>query len=186
MQIRPKSTLCTKSMEIHLFFRNSLMTSWKVNKFRSEQKCVHRIFFRRWDRWFWVGNDSRSPEKSKSVFNQFPIILDYLGRIYKVLEECITDGRTDGRTDGQTDGPTDQRTDKASYRDARTHLKIWTRLCAKNTFFPVWNKISDINLFVIICPFDKKNDENKFMARSRGAERHERLNQLKCVNQCVN
>ena len=28
------------------------------------------------------------------------------------------------RTDGRTDQPTDRRTDKASYRDARTHLKI--------------------------------------------------------------
>ena len=29
-------------------------------------------------------------------------------------------------TNGPTDGPTDRRTDKASYRDARTHLKMKT------------------------------------------------------------
>ena len=28
-------------------------------------------------------------------------------------------------TDGRTDGPMDRRTDRPSYRDARTHLKIW-------------------------------------------------------------
>ena len=32
---------------------------------------------------------------------------------------------TDRRMDGWTDGQTDQRTDTPSYRDARTHLKIW-------------------------------------------------------------
>ena len=35
---------------------------------------------------------------------------------------------TDGRTDGRTNGPTDGRTHKASYKDARTHLKRMTKL----------------------------------------------------------
>ena len=35
------------------------------------------------------------------------------------LDESVTDGPTNQRTDQPTDG----RTDKASYRDARTHLK---------------------------------------------------------------
>ena len=33
----------------------------------------------------------------------------------------------DGWTDGQTDGPTDGPMDRASYRDARTHLKVGYR-----------------------------------------------------------
>ena len=43
------------------------------------------------------------------------------------MSKKITEVRksvTDGRTDGPTDGPTDRRTDTASYRDARTHLKM--------------------------------------------------------------
>ena len=40
---------------------------------------------------------------------------------FPVFNESVTDGPTDGRTDG----PTDRRTDRPSYRDARTHLKIW-------------------------------------------------------------
>ena len=38
----------------------------------------------------------------------------------RLKNESVTNGPTDGRTNG----PTDQRTDKASYRDARTHLKM--------------------------------------------------------------
>ena len=40
------------------------------------------------------------------------------------FDESVTDQPTDGRTDGRTD----QRTDKASYRDARTHLKMLSPL----------------------------------------------------------
>ena len=37
-----------------------------------------------------------------------------------------TGRRTDGPTDGRTDGPMDGWTDTPSYRDARTHLKMWS------------------------------------------------------------
>ena len=49
--------------------------------------------------------------------------------ISQKFNSCVTDGRTDRRTDRRTDGPTDGRTDgrtdTPSYRDARTHLKIF-------------------------------------------------------------
>ena len=44
-------------------------------------------------------------------------------RLTRPKSESVTDRRTDGPTDQPTDGRTDGRTDKASYRDARTHLK---------------------------------------------------------------
>ena len=46
------------------------------------------------------------------------------GHFSSILTKALpTDERTDGRTNGPTDGRTNGRTDKASYRDARTHLK---------------------------------------------------------------
>ena len=39
-----------------------------------------------------------------------------------------TDRPTDGRTDGRTDRRTDRRTDIPFYRDARTHLKIFSSI----------------------------------------------------------
>ena len=51
------------------------------------------------------------PALSKSLrIHKRPFFIDF--------DESVTDGRTDQ--------PTNQRTDKASYRDARTHLKIPT------------------------------------------------------------
>ena len=44
-----------------------------------------------------------------------------------------------GVMDGHTDGRTDERTDRPSYRDARTHLKIfqWVWFCSMNLRFPI-------------------------------------------------
>ena len=59
------------------------------------------------------------PALSKSFrIRKWPFFID--------LDESVTDRRTDG--------PTDQRTDKASYRDARTHLKKLQQITSKSRF----------------------------------------------------
>ena len=63
-----------------------------------------------------------------------------MNSIFPVFDESLTDGPTDQRTN--------QPTDKASYRDARTHLKrhekkIWKRFIRNNHIVTQWQILAD-------------------------------------------
>ena len=121
------------------------------SKFQSEQRCVHQNFF--WDGTDDLrdGNDKglyRAPFRYSFSSRSFSIFLDHLKRIWKVFEECITDGLTDD--------PTDRRMGKASFRDAVTHLKIFR--CLRSAL--------NINLvfeWVLICELYLHNESEPLM-----------------------
>ena len=93
----------------------------KLNKFKSEQRCVHQIFFGDERNDFGDGTNDfgdmidlmclKSPMAPMMAFNWSPIIPDHLERDLQVFKEYITNRRTDGPTDGRTDQPTDGQTD---------------------------------------------------------------------------
>ena len=75
-------------------------------KFRSQQRCVHSLWwhriFWRWDRWLYDdGNDLRSPESLKSICT-LPRSFSIIWSVFWMnFNECIEDWLMKGRLDGR-------------------------------------------------------------------------------------
>ena len=64
----------------------------------------------------------RAMQREREILTQ---IMTPIDAIRKKTRNRWTDQRTDGRTNGWPEGPT---TDRPSYKDARTHLKMFLEM----------------------------------------------------------
>ena len=105
--VRTSATMRKWFLEVLLLSQNTLdlHSSSLVNKFQSEQRCVHRIFFPEMGQMIVEMGMIRGPlESLESIFTWFLIFPDHLELILNVGREYVTEWRTNRPTDGRANG----------------------------------------------------------------------------------